>query len=264
VFMLLFLQVMMERQSWMYNLSRLDPSYISEVHRFIDVATNYAWRTKKKHIYCPCMDYKNTVVFDDTEQIISYLVCRGFVKDYIIWTKHGEGSSSPYTTGSPENIDDRFQFVHETQPFPQSEHVVPNVTDHGYDGGNEHDRTHALSNVIDVELLKPILRHHTDPSTFFMKCMESPKKASEEPLYDESKGSTKEFTMLRSMIKLLMLKARYGLSDAIFNAFLSIITDMLPKDNKVPANTYYAHKLISPLTMGVEKIHTCRNHCILY
>jgi len=23
-------------------------------------------------------------------------------------------------------------------------------------------------------------------------------------------------------------------------------------------------KLISPLTMGVEKIHACRNHCILY
>jgi hypothetical protein len=40
----------------MYNLSRLDASYISEVHRFIDVATNHAWRTKTKHIYCPCMD----------------------------------------------------------------------------------------------------------------------------------------------------------------------------------------------------------------
>ena len=68
----------------MYNLSRLDPSYISEVHRFIDVATNHAWRTKTKHIYCPCMDCKNAVVFNDTEQIISHLVCRGFVKDYII------------------------------------------------------------------------------------------------------------------------------------------------------------------------------------
>ena len=73
----------------MYNLSRLDPSYISEVHKFIVVAKNHAWRTKTKHIYCPCMDCKNAVVFDDTEQIISHLVCRGFVKDYIIWTKHG-------------------------------------------------------------------------------------------------------------------------------------------------------------------------------
>jgi hypothetical protein len=36
------------------------------------------------------------------------------VKDYTVWTKHGEGSSSPYTTRNPENIDDRFQFVHAT------------------------------------------------------------------------------------------------------------------------------------------------------
>jgi hypothetical protein len=89
-------------------------------------------------------------------------------------------------------------------------------------------------------------------------------KAIDEPLYDESKGCTKEFTTLRSVLKLLVCKARYGLSDAGFDVFLSIIADMLPKENKVPANTYYAKKLINPLTMGVEKIHACRNHCILY
>ena len=66
------------------------------------------------------------------------------------------------------------------------------------------------------------------------------------------------------MLKLLMAKARYGLSAVRFDMFLSIIGDMLPKENKLPANTYHAKKLISPLTMGVEKIHACRNHCILY
>ena len=97
-----------------------------------------------------------------------------------------------------------------------------------------------------------------------MKGMEALKKAAEEPLYDESNGCTKEFTMLRSMLKLLMAKARYGLSDVEFDTFLSIIGDMLPKENKLLANTYYAKKPISLLTMGVEKIHACRNHCILY
>jgi hypothetical protein len=53
------------------------------------------------------------------------------------------------------------------------------------------------------------------------------------------------------------------MSDAGFNVFLSIIAELLPKENKVPANTLYAKKLISPLIMDVEKIHTCRNHCIL-
>ena len=66
------------------------------------------------------------------------------------------------------------------------------------------------------------------------------------------------------MLKLLVLKARCGMSDVGFDAFLSIITGMLQKENKVLANTYCKKKLISPLTIGVEKIHTCRNHCILY
>ena len=75
---------MMERSFWIYNLSRLDLSYIPEVHRFIDAAKNHAGRTKAKHIYCPCMDCKNVVVFDDTELIISHMVYRGFMKDYMI------------------------------------------------------------------------------------------------------------------------------------------------------------------------------------
>ena len=87
---------------------------------------------------------------------------------------------------------------------------------------------------------------------FFMKGMKALKKAAEEPLYDESKGCTKQFTTLRAVLQLLTIKARHGWSDASFN------------ENKVLANTYYAKKLVSPLTMGVEKIHTCRNHCILY
>jgi hypothetical protein len=259
----------------MYKLSRLDPSYIPEVHRFIDAAKNHARRTKKTHIHCPCVDCRNVVVFDGTQQILSHLVHRGFMKDYLIWTEHGEGSSAPYTTGNPANINvdgldmlvGGFQFVHETQQ-PDAEHVLPNVPDHGFAGGNEGVRNNVLPNNMaaeDAEFLEAMLRCHAkDLSMFFMKGMEALMKAAEEPLYDESKGCTKEFTTLRSVLKLLVCKARYGLSDASFDAFLSIIADMLPKENKVPANTYYAKKLISPLTMGVEKIHACRNHCILY
>jgi hypothetical protein len=83
----------------------------------------------------------------------------------------------------------------------------------------------------DVEFLEAILRCHTDPSMFFMNGMESLMNEAEEPLYDESKGCTKEFTMLESMLKLLILKARYGVSDAGYDVFLSIIVDMLPNEN---------------------------------
>jgi hypothetical protein len=153
------------------------------------------------------------------------------------------------------NIDNRFQFVHKTQqPLPQSKHVVPNVIDHGYAGGNECDRTHVLPNDMDEEdagLLEAILHHHTDLSMFFIRGMESLMKVAKEPLYNEYRGCNKEFTTLQSVLKLLMLKARSGVSDLGFDTFLSIIADMFPKGDKVLANTYYAKKLISSLSIGV-------------
>ena len=83
--------------------------------------------------------------------------------------------------------------------------------------GNDGARTHVLPNDMaaeDVEFLEAMLRRHTEPSMLLMKGMAALKKAAEEPLYDESKGCTKEYTTLRAVLKLLMAKVRYGLSDA--------------------------------------------------
>jgi len=58
----------------MHNLSRLDPSYITEVQRFIDAAQNHASRTRKTHIHCLCMDCRNLVLSDDIQQILTWSV----------------------------------------------------------------------------------------------------------------------------------------------------------------------------------------------
>jgi hypothetical protein len=49
------------------------------------------------------MDYKIVVVFDNKSSGMPMIY-----EGYIIWTKHGEVSSSPYTTRNPANIDDKF------------------------------------------------------------------------------------------------------------------------------------------------------------
>ena len=89
----------------MYNLSRLDPSYLLEVLKFIDAARRHACRQKTKYIYCSCIECKNAVVFEDAEEISSHLVRRGFMKDYLIWVKHGEGSSVPSAEANPVYAD---------------------------------------------------------------------------------------------------------------------------------------------------------------
>ena len=61
-----------------------------------------------------------------------------------------------------------------------------------------------------------------------------------------------------------MLKARHGWSDTSFNELFSVLANTYPKDNKVPANTYRAKKLIRPVAMKLRKFNACPNHCILY
>ena len=44
----------------------------------------------------------------------------------------------------------------------------------------------------------------------------------------------------------------------------SNIKDILPEDNELPRSTNEAKKIVCPLELEVQKIHTCVNDCILY
>ena len=89
------------------------------------------------------------------------------------------------------------------------------------------------------------------------------KKASND-VYDVENGCPTHWTLLCFVLELLILKAKYDWSDCSFNDLLHLLSWVLPQPNSVPANTYQAKKVISPLTMGVEKILACPNHCILF
>jgi hypothetical protein len=94
--------------------------------------------------------------------------------------------------------------------------------------------------------------------------LERVKTASKETVYGVEKGCPTHWTLLRFVLELLILKAKYGWSDCSFDDLLSLLSRVLSLPNKVSANTYHAKKVINPLTMGVEKINTCPNHCILF
>jgi hypothetical protein len=66
------------------------------------------------------------------------------------------------------------------------------------------------------------------------------------------------------MLELLKLKASHGWSNNNFSELLSLLAKLLPKPNTLPTSTYRAKKLICPLSLGVDKIHTCPNYYILY
>jgi hypothetical protein len=70
--------------------------------------------------------------------------------------------------------------------------------------------------------------------------------------------------VLRMTLELLKPNASNGWSDSSSLALLELLSNVLPKPNGLPTSTYLAKKVICPLTLGVEKIHACPNHYILY
>ena len=72
-------------------------------------------------------------------------------------------------------------------------------------------------------------------------------------MYGIEKGCSTHSILLRFVLELLILKAKYDWLDYSFNDLLRLQSWVLSQPNSVPANTYQAKKVISPLTMGVEK-----------
>ena len=66
------------------------------------------------------------------------------------------------------------------------------------------------------------------------------------------------------MLELLQMKGKYGWSDKSVTVLLTFLSDFLPAGNHMPHSTYKAKRIVCPLGMEVQRIHACRNDCILY
>jgi hypothetical protein len=89
-------------------------------------------------------------------------------------------------------------------------------------------------------------------------------KSLKDLLYDESNDCGKEFIQLCVVLELLKLKVSHGWFDNSFLELLSLLIKLLLKPTTLPISTYNVKKLICLLSLGVDKIHACPNHCILY
>jgi hypothetical protein len=85
-------------------------------------------------------------------------------------------------------------------------------------------------------------------------------KDSKKPLYPDCQ----KYSRLSGDLKLLQLKADHGWSNKSFRNLLDVLRDMLPEGNQIAEFVYEAEKIIYPLGIEVEKIHACKNSCVLF
>ena len=94
----------------------------------------------------------------------------------------------------------------------------------------------------DGDFLSQLLRHTKAEllvcSAKGLENFEMVKKSVEENIYERSKGCPKHWTILRFVLELLTLKAKRSWSDSSFSDLQCMLAWLLPKPNKVPANTY--------------------------
>ncbi|XP_074360953.1 uncharacterized protein LOC141701189 [Apium graveolens] len=84
-------------------------------------------------------------------------------------------------------------------------------------------------------------------------------REGKQPLYPEST----KFSRLSFLIKLYHLKCAHGISESAFGELLELIRDAFP-DAQIPLSLNAAKNMIKDLGLHYEKIHACRNNCMLY
>ena len=94
----------MDRQTWMYNISRIEEDYIRGVNKFIFCAVEHQNKKEKEHgnkdlISCPCCLCGNLKNFSNIEIVRDHLFRHGFKRNYTTWFWHGEVIDSSGTSG---------------------------------------------------------------------------------------------------------------------------------------------------------------------
>ena len=230
----------MDRQ-WMYNSDRRSKAFIDGVHEFLEAAQRHKM---SGFISCPCKVCKNELGYSSTSTIHFDLLQKGFMPNYIYWTKHGEkGIIQEDDDEEEESMPDFAQFI----DIVMGEVEEALVQDDGQDDDDLarmiRDEKNESENERDKKKLQRMLEDHR--TSLYLDCKEGLKK-------------------LRTTLELLQWKAGNGVSDKGFNELLELIKKMLPDGNTLPKTTYEAKEIVCPLGLEVQKIHACPNDCILY
>ena len=73
-------------------------AFVQGLELFINAVSAYMEHNVEAlgFINCPCRDCKNLKQWDSMELIWGHLFRRGFMPNYMVWTKHGEEGENPH------------------------------------------------------------------------------------------------------------------------------------------------------------------------
>ncbi|KAI5342853.1 hypothetical protein L3X38_010729 [Prunus dulcis] len=222
---------------WIQNPNRCADEYLDGIEDFIEFARRH--NPSATRIRCPCRRCNNTF-WETIENVGFHLVRNGMIETYSIWNLHGEQVDHASSSNAPrvDNVepivdpnDQVMGIIHDAFPF-----VSTNINQEGED-----------------DVPTPI------DSAEFEQYEKLLKNANQE-LYP----GCESFSVLTAIVELMHEKIKYRMSNLCFDYFLGVFKRMLPTDNCLPKDHKHAQKVLHGLGLGYEKIHACKNNCMLF
>ncbi|GJV39971.1 putative transposase-associated domain-containing protein [Tanacetum coccineum] len=234
-------------RGWMYkrrnNEGHLCSYYQSKVSEFL----NFAFSIKKVvevrtlgskvvfRIKCPCSMCK-IKVFKERHEVEYDLWSNGFIRGYTTWYAQGERKSKPKEIGKCSKsmeVDDVRGCTRMILDMLEADHEqAPNLHSEPLEEQTPNSYAKEYYDMLEVD---------------------------DEPLYE----GCQKYSTLEAATRLLNWKAECNVPEETYNRALSIFKDMLPGD-KLVGNFYETKKILRKLNLPREKIHACKNHCMLF
>jgi hypothetical protein len=231
--------------------NRLFGEFITGLQGFLCVADANKRNGFVVYPFSVCKNKKN---YSSSRTLHVHLLRHGFRPNYNCWTKHGERGVT--MEDNEEEDDDNYpKFPEYGDTFMGEVEGEAEGKVEGEAEGEAHDEP---ADDLDRTIADAQGDYETDKEREKLDRMLEDHKNS---LYLKCKNGLKK---LGSTLELLKWKPEEGLSDSGFEKLLKMMKYMLSKDNKLPASTYEAKKVVRPLDLEVQKIHACPNDCILY
>jgi hypothetical protein len=150
----------------------------------------------------------------------------GFMLGYDVWMHHGE-TVHQRTASVAEDEDDR----------------------------SGDDRMDEMLDAIWPELET----NHDDPFTPEVQKFFDMLRPSEEPLYEH-----RTVSVLIFITHITFIKSKFAFSNKCYKELLSLFSDVLPSNHKMPKDMYQPKKLLSALGMEYKKIDVCKDNCMMF
>ncbi|XP_010431497.1 PREDICTED: uncharacterized protein LOC104715823 [Camelina sativa] len=215
-------------KSWVW-LPRASLEYGIGARNFVNAVTTSLGNPSS--MLCPCTHCRN-LSHQGIETMFDHLVIRGMDEKYkrnSCWSIHGDKK------------------IAQPDEDPSSEFEAYDLIRTAFFDSDSKPSSHSEDQNDDVDSV--------EESEFRKKLQDA-----ETPLY----SICPNYTKISAIMGLYRIKVKSGMSENFFDQLLKMVHEMLPKDNVLPRSTDEMKKFLKIFGFGYDKIHACKNDCILY